>query len=157
MNKIYRIKTETGHIFTRHSEADALKLAEARGGEIAAYVELAELEAVKAQRDELIEPHIIISVFGKDKDDCLVDVCQNIDLETVKGVLCDIGMFVDEWVHFDDMPENAIAKLYKLKDIRYESAQVGNYPPPNIEVPGYWDFNWEFLGYSFIPETEATP
>lgn len=114
----------------------------------------AELETVKAQRDALIEPHIIISVFGKDKDECIVDLCQNIDFKTVQGVMAGIDVFINECVSFDDMPGGAIAKRYKLKNIHYESAQIGNYPPPNVEVPEYWVFNWEFIGYETIKQEQ---
>ena len=37
----------------------------------------------------------------------------------------------------------------------YVKAQIGNYPPPNIEMPGYWDFEIiKELCYQYESEVE---
>ena len=76
---------------------------------------------------------------------------------TVEDAKEDAFCYADELLRDIPLPKEAIVAVVEVSNLRFCKAQIGNYPPPNIEVPAHFEMDAEFKGCEVFSEDMEEP
>jgi len=91
-----------------------------------------------------MEKFIKITVWGENWCD---DIC---DITDSYGYSLDTLIDIREQFRESDYDLSKYYESDVTLKMTYSEAQVGNYPPPNIEVPAYWD--WKIVKVEYFKD-----
>ena len=93
-----------------------------------------------------------LSVFYMPSEEVVIEAIYGYSLDTVLAALADIQASIEDMTTDEDFT-GILGKQYIITNIHYNESQVGNYSPPNVEAPGYWDMRVTFL-HNVVEEDE---
>jgi len=107
-----------------------------------------QITQLRAEVERLKQKTITVSVWGENWCDDNFKICSvnNIGYDEVTEMIESLNEF------FDDLLLEHRECDVVLRPVYFE-AQVGNYPPPNIELEAYWDF--EIISVTSFEEQES--
>lgn len=103
-------------------------------------------------------------VYSVADDTCFIGTIFGISLNEVLAMQQDI---LDNCYHFIQdnikiLPNNAIGIIVRAENVEWNEPERGNYPPPNIELPGYFEADYRIIAadimiyddWVYVPKTD---
>jgi hypothetical protein len=95
--------------------------------------------------------HIIVSLW--DGGEITIDEIYGYSLDEVLSMQSDIEGALSEYL---PLPDGAICQVYDVLHLEWHDAQIGCYPPPNVEMPSYWGAYYKLEKTVYEADLEVT-